>query len=106
LLSQLDAKGKALAIEQERLNKSAQAARIRIIDCQRSNNEKLKETLSNALNSFEGKGLTVEQKNGKVYVSMENKLLFNSGSWAVGSEGKKAVVELGKYWETILIFQF
>jgi chemotaxis protein MotB len=61
---------------------------------QRSNNEKLKETLSNALNSFEGKGLTVEQKNGKVYVSMENKLLFNS-SWAVGSEGKKAVVELG-----------
>jgi chemotaxis protein MotB len=26
---------------------------------------------------------------------MENKLLFNSGSWAVGSEGKK-VVELGK----------
>jgi chemotaxis protein MotB len=27
---------------------------------------------------------------------MENKLLFNSGSWAVGSEGKKAVVELGK----------
>jgi chemotaxis protein MotB len=65
-LSQLDAKGKALAIEQERLNKSAQGARIRIIDCcQRSNNEKLKETLSNALNSFEGKGLTVEQKTGR-----------------------------------------
>jgi chemotaxis protein MotB len=41
------------------------------------------------LNSFEGKGLTVEQKKRKVYVSMENKLLFNSGSWAVGSEGKK-----------------
>ncbi len=57
---------------------------------------KLKETLSKALNGFEGKGLTVEQKNGKVYVSMENKLLFNSGSWAVSSEGKKAVVELGK----------
>jgi hypothetical protein len=37
--------------------------KIRIIDCcQRSNNEKLKETLSNALNSFEGKGLTVKQK--------------------------------------------
>jgi hypothetical protein len=30
--------------------------------------KKLKETLSNALNSFEGKGLTVEQKNGKVYI--------------------------------------
>jgi chemotaxis protein MotB len=58
--------------------------------------KKLKETLSKALNSFEGKGLTVEQKNGKVYVSMENKLLFNSGSYSVGAEGKKAVVELGK----------
>jgi chemotaxis protein MotB len=39
---------------------------------------KKKETLSNALNSFEGKGLTVEQK--KQNTSMENKLLFNSGS--------------------------
>jgi chemotaxis protein MotB len=48
------------------------------------------------LNGFEGKGLTVEQKNGKVYVSMENKLLFNSGSWAVSSEGKNAVIEVGK----------
>jgi chemotaxis protein MotB len=57
---------------------------------------KLKETLSKALNNFEGKGLTVEQKNGKVYVSMENKLLFGSGSWAVGTEGRKAVVEVGK----------
>jgi hypothetical protein len=35
---------------------------------------------------------------------MENKLLFNSGSWAVGSE-VKAVVELGSIG-TILIFQF
>jgi chemotaxis protein MotB len=73
------------------IKKCPKAARIRIIDCcQRSNKKKLKETLSNALNSFEGKGLTVEQKNGKVYVSMENKLLFNSGSWAVGSEGKSS----------------
>ena len=58
--------------------------------------KKLKETLSKALNAFEGKGLTVEQKNGKVYVSMENKLLFQTGSWAVGAEGRKAVVEVGK----------
>lgn len=56
----------------------------------------LKDNLSKALNAFEGKGLTVEQRNGKVYVSMENKLLFESGSWKVGSEGKKAVVALGK----------
>lgn len=55
----------------------------------------LKNAISNALTDFEGKGLTIEQRNGKVYVSMENKLLFNSGSWAVGVEGKKAVKQLG-----------
>ncbi|MFV8333283.1 OmpA/MotB family protein [Flavobacterium sp. GSP14] len=98
LLDQLDEKGKALALEQERLSKSAQRLQELedLIAAKESSMKKLKETLSKALNSFEGKGLTVQQKNGKVYVSMENKLLFNSGSWAVGSEGKKAVVELGK----------
>ena len=98
LLSQLDAKAKALAIEQERLSKSAQRLQEleNLIATKEATMRKLKETLSKALNGFEGKGLTVEQKNGKVYVSMENKLLFNSGSWSVGSEGKKAVVELGK----------
>ena len=98
LLAQLDAKGKALAIEQERLNKSSQRLQEMesLIAAKEAAMKKLKETLSKALNSFEGKGLTVEQKNGKVYVSMENKLLFNSGSYSVGSEGKKAVVELGK----------
>lgn len=98
LLEQLDEKGKALALEQESLNKSAQRLQEleNLIAAKEASMKKLKETLSKALNSFEGKGLTVEQKNGKVYVSMENKLLFNSGSWAVGSEGKKAVTEVGK----------
>ncbi|GIZ07748.1 cell envelope biogenesis protein OmpA [Flavobacterium sp. UMI-01] len=98
LLSQLDAKSKALAIEQERLNKNAKRLQEleSLIAAKEENMRKLKETLSNALNGFEGKGLTVEQKNGKVYVSMENKLLFGSGSWSVGTEGRKAVVEVGK----------
>jgi len=98
LLEQLGAKEKALALEQEQLNKNNQRLQEleAMIAAKEESMRKLKETLSKALNSFEGKGLTVEQKNGKVYVSMENKLLFNSGSWAVGSEGKKAVVEVGK----------
>ena len=98
LLEQLEAKEKALALEQERLNKNAQRLQEleKMIAAKEASMKKLKETLSKALKGFEGKGLTVEQKNGKVYVSMENKLLFNSGSWAVGTEGKKAVVELGK----------
>ena len=98
LLEQLGDKEKALALEQEQLNKNNQRLQEleAMIAAKEESMRKLKETLSKALNSFEGKGLTVEQKNGKVYVSMENKLLFNSGSWAVGSEGKKAVVEVGK----------
>lgn len=98
LLAQLEAKGKALAQEQERLNKSSQRLEEleAMIALKEANMKKLKETLSKALNSFEGKGLTVYQKGGKVYVSVENKLLFSSGSWAVGSEGKRAVVEVGK----------
>lgn len=105
LLAQLDAKEKALAAEQERLNKlqsdlQERSQRINelesMIASKEENMKRLKETLSKALNSFEGKGLTVYQKNGKVYVSMENKLLFQTGSWAVGSEGRRAVVEVGK----------
>jgi len=56
----------------------------------------LREKVSKALLGFEGKGLTVEQKNGKVYVSMESKLLFPSGSTAIDPEGKKALIELAK----------
>lgn len=105
LLAELDAKEKALAAEQERLNKLQNDLRERsqrvdelerLMAAKEENMNRLKETLSRALNSFEGKGLTVEMKNGKVYVSMENKLLFQTGSWAVGSEGRRAVVEVGK----------
>ena len=51
----------------------------------------LKEKISDALLNFEDKGLTVEARDGKVYVSMENKLLFRSGSWLVESEGQRAI---------------
>jgi chemotaxis protein MotB len=105
LLAQLEAKEKALAAEQDRLNKlrdelASSTQRLNelesMIAAKDAAMKKLKDTLSKALNAFEGKGLTVEMKNGKVYVSMENKLLFQTGSWAVGSEGRKAVVEVGK----------
>jgi chemotaxis protein MotB len=56
----------------------------------------LQEKVSNALLSFKDKGLTVVQKNGKVYVSMEAKLLFPSGSTTIEPEGKKALIELAK----------
>lgn len=105
LLAQLEAKEKALAAERDRLEKLKNDLKDRsdrvnelesMIAEKEASMKKLKETLSKALNAFEGKGLTVEHKNGKVYVSMENKLLFGTGSWAVGTEGRKAVVAVGK----------
>lgn len=60
----------------------------------------LKERVSNALRAFENKGLTVEERNGKIYVSLEAKLLFKSGSTAVEAEGKSALIELAKVLET------
>lgn len=59
----------------------------------------LKTKVAGALRGFENKGLTVVEKNGKIYVSLEAKLLFGSGSTTVESEGKKALIELAKVLE-------
>jgi chemotaxis protein MotB len=105
LLAQLEAKEKSLAAEQERLNKlksdlEASSKRLNELEsyiaAKDASMKKLKETLMKSLKAFDGKGLTVHEKDGKVYVSMENKLLFQTGSWAVNAEGKTAVVEVGK----------
>lgn len=60
----------------------------------------LKDRVSQALSGFEGKGLTVEQRNGRIYVSMDNKLLFPSGSAAVDAKGKDAISKLAKAIES------
>ncbi|MGJ8548135.1 OmpA/MotB family protein [Winogradskyella wichelsiae] len=104
LLAELEAKEQALAAEIERLNTLKQELESRsqrvaelenVIASKDAAMRKLKDAISKALTNFEGKGLTVEQRNGKVYISMENKLLFESGSWYVGSQGKQAVKQLG-----------
>lgn len=60
----------------------------------------LKEKVASALKSFETQGLTVEERNGKIYVSLEAKLLFASGSTAVEPNGKNALIELSKVLES------
>ncbi|MFD2822778.1 OmpA family protein [Lacinutrix iliipiscaria] len=104
LLAQLEAKEQALAAENSRLEnlkKELEERSNRVAELEHTIAAKdaamtqLKNAISKALTDFEGKGLTVEQRDGKVYVSMENKLLFESGSWAVGTQGKKAVQQLG-----------
>ncbi len=59
----------------------------------------LKKKLSDALFGFEGKGLTITQKNGKVYVSMDESLLFASGSTTVESKGVEALKKVAKVLE-------
>lgn len=56
----------------------------------------LKNKVSNALYSYRNKGITVEEKNGKVYVSLEAQLLFATGSTTVDPKGKTALVKLAK----------
>ncbi|MFC3561936.1 OmpA/MotB family protein [Pedobacter jamesrossensis] len=56
----------------------------------------LKEKLQQALLGFTKSGLTVEIKNGKVYVSLMDKLLFPSGSIIIDENGKKALAQLAK----------
>lgn len=56
--------------------------------------EALRAQLEQALLGFADKGLTVEQRNGKVYVSLEAQLLFPSGSTAINADGKQALQDL------------
>jgi chemotaxis protein MotB len=104
LLEALALKEEALALENERLmrlqadmqERSDRIAELEeLIAAKDQAMKDLKNSISKALTAFEGKGLTVEQRNGKVYVSMENKLLFKSGSWSVGNQGRNAIEQLG-----------
>lgn len=59
----------------------------------------LKKKLSDALYNFENKGLTITQKNGKVYVSMDESLLFQSGKTNVEPKGVEALKNVSKVLE-------
>lgn len=59
----------------------------------------LKKKLQDALMGFEGKGLTITQKNGKVYVSMDESLLFESGKISVQPKGIEALKNVAKVLE-------
>lgn len=57
--------------------------------------EVLRKRLQSALLGFEGNGLTVVQRDGKVYVSLEAQLLFASGSAIVDDGGREILKKLG-----------
>jgi chemotaxis protein MotB len=84
----LDAKQKRIDELEALLKKQADAA------------EALRAKVADALTSFKDKGLTVVEKDGKVYVSMESKLLFATGSYAVDKGGQEILIKLAKVLET------
>ncbi|MCK9206611.1 MAG: OmpA family protein [Salinivirgaceae bacterium] len=59
----------------------------------------LKTKITDALLGFENKGLTIQQRNGKVYVTMDEKLLFKSGKWDVDPKGQAALKQIAKVLE-------
>ncbi len=71
----------------------------RILDSKDSAVKALKESVTKALLGFNNNGLTIEQKNGKVYVSLEERLLFASGSTIVDPKGEEALKQLGQVLE-------
>lgn len=65
-----------------------------LINMQYRNTEALRKKVADALVNFDTKELTVHMKNGKVYVSMQESLLFPSGSAVVNKRGKDALAQL------------
>lgn len=83
-----------LALKEQRINE------MQAILAQKDAEVKaLKDKVLNALKGFEGSGLNVYEKDGKVYVSMDDKLLFASGSWNLNDRGLNAIKELAKVLE-------
>ncbi len=99
-LSQTDKLSKALAAKSDELDAKEKLLSDReraldemkkVIARQDSITRRLNSILRNALLGFNSDELSVEVKNGKVYVSMSDKLLFKSGSSAVEDKGKEAL---------------
>jgi len=58
--------------------------------------QNLKTNISDALKGFSSDEISVEEKNGNLYVSLSEKLLFSSGSFAIDIKGKDAISKLGQ----------
>lgn len=82
-----------LTFELEKRN-ARMAELEKILDAQKKIAQDLKSKVSEALLGFENNGLTVSMKNGKVYVSLDEKLLFKSASWDIDANGRNALKKL------------
>jgi len=105
LLDELKRKESALKVKEAEVKEKENAiaereAKLqdlqRIMAAKDSAAQALRAKLSKALEAFRNKGLTVTEKDGKVYISMEAKLLFASGSTAVDAKGREAILEIAQ----------
>lgn len=111
LLAQIDSVEKARMILQQKQSKLVElnealderAKRVEELEAilQRKDSavNALRSKVQKALLGFENNGLTIEQKNGKVYVSLEESLLFKSGSYVVDTKGKDVLKKLAEVLE-------
>jgi chemotaxis protein MotB len=65
-----------------------------LMDKQKKAIEDIRQKMTNALVGFNSSELSVSIKNGKVYVSLQENLLFPSGSAVVNPKGKEALGKL------------
>ena len=89
-----------LAMEQELDKRNRRLVELeRLLSRQDSSVRALKSKVSDALVGLENNGLTVSTRQGKVYVSLDEKLLFKSGSIVVDPAGVDALKKLAKILE-------
>ena len=80
--------------------KNARMAELeKVLDTQKKIVEDLKMKVSEALMGFENNGLTVTNRDGKVYLSLDEKLLFKSASWDIDANGRNALKKLAAVLE-------
>jgi chemotaxis protein MotB len=105
LMKELAEKEKDLMAKSEELNKMSRDlndrdARLREMQSLMARKDSavqaLRKKLTDALLGFNNSELSVSVKDGKVYVSMSDKLLFSTGSFSVDARGKEALKKIAE----------
>ncbi|MBP3425928.1 MAG: OmpA family protein [Rikenellaceae bacterium] len=102
LLAQGSAEASRMLEELSRNQADLQARSARIAELEESIAARdralsdIRQKVEQALLGFDGKGLSISRRDGKVYVSMADKLLFRSGSFEIDPEGARAVRQLSE----------
>lgn len=91
-LKSLSSESKMTIADQAKRLKSLQD----MIQAQKDIMSKLKNSISNALMNYKTDELSIYTKDGNVYVSLQEKLLFKSGSDVVDPKGKEALKSLAQ----------